>query len=288
MAVVIYGFINSVVLALMAVGFTLIYGISRVPNFAHGALYILTGFMAWVFLKSLGLNYAVAIILALIVTALIGAAIYQLLLIRIRGMEISEVIGSFAVGLVIMETLRWRGFIGHGFAIPVFIDGTVSIGGILVDYQRITIVVAGLAVVLFLWLFTHYTRIGLALRGIAQDERAAMMLGIDSDWMATISLAFGSALAGLAAVIILPLGNLTVESGYEVLIYAIAVCVVGGLGSWPGAVIAAFLLGYAQAVTVAYIASHYQIVVAMGAIVVMLILKPSGLLGKQKELAERV
>ena len=142
--------------------------------------------------------------------------------------------------------------------------------------------------VAFLWLFTHYTKVGLALRAIAQDERAAMMLGIDSDLIAVIALALGSALAGVAAVAILPLGNITVETGYNVLIYAIAVCIIGGLGSWSGAVMAAFLLGFAQTLTVAYIAPQFQMVVIFLAIILTLILKPSGLFGRQKELEERV
>ncbi len=288
MDVLVYGLVNSAMLALMAVGFTLVYGISRLANFAHGALYVLTGFMSWIFLRNLGLSYALAILLALIITAVIGALIYHIFLVRVRSLEASEIIGSFAVGLVIMEALRWRGFIGHGFAIPTFVKGTVSIGWVMVDLQRIIIIGIGLLIVIFLWLFTHYTKTGLALRAIAQDEQAAMMLGMDSDRMATISLAVGSALAGLAAVAILPLGNLTVESGYSVLIFAVAVCIVGGLGSWPGAVVAAFLLGYFQILTETLIGSHYQAVVAMAAIIVTLIVRPSGLFGRQKELEERV
>jgi len=139
-----------------------------------------------------------------------------------------------------------------------------------------------------LWLFTRYTRIGLALKGMAQDERAAMMLGIDSDRAATVAVALGSALAGLGAVILLPLGSIVVEEGYKVLIYAIAVCVVGGLGSWPGTVLASFALGYSQYVTVAYGKPHYQMVVMLLAIIVTLILRPSGFFGKQKQLEERV
>jgi branched-chain amino acid transport system permease protein len=139
-----------------------------------------------------------------------------------------------------------------------------------------------------LWLFTHYTRIGLALRGMAQDERAALMLGIDSDTMALVAMALGSMLAGLAAILLLPLGNIVVEKGYDVLIQAIAVCIVGGLGSWMGAVLAAFLIGFAQILTTVYLGSHFQMVVALLAIIITLILKPSGLFGQQKELEERV
>ena len=123
---------------------------------------------------------------------------------------------------------------------------------------------------------------------MAQDERAAMMLGIDSDRMAVVAMSLGSMLAGLAAIALLPLGNIVVEAGYNVLIMAIAVCIVGGLGSWVGAVLAAFVIGFAQILTVVYMESHFQIVVALLAIIVTLILKPSGLFGRQKELEERV
>ena len=86
----------------------------------------------------------------------------------------------------------------------------------------------------------------MALRGMAQDERAALMLGIDSDFMAVVAMGMGSMLAAFAAILLLPLGNIVVESGYNVLILAIAVCIVGGLGSWMGAVLAAFLIGFAR------------------------------------------
>jgi branched-chain amino acid transport system permease protein len=141
---------------------------------------------------------------------------------------------------------------------------------------------------LLLWLFTRYTKLGLSLKAIAQDEPAALMLGIDADMAATLALAIGSALVGLAASVIIPLGTITVETGYEVLIFALAVCIVGGLGSWFGAVVASFILGYAQILTVRFLAPHYQLVAAMLAIILILIIRPSGLFGSQKELEDRV
>jgi branched-chain amino acid transport system permease protein len=288
MDIIIYGTINSVALALYALGFALVYGISRLPNFAHGALYVLSGFITWSALNTLGLNYPLSILLAIVVTAVIGAVIYQLVLIRVRGMEISEIIASYAIALAILEGLRWGGFKGMTYTLPAFIAGSTTIAGISVDFQRLLVVGIGAALVTFLWLFTHYTRIGLALRGMAQDERAALMLGIDSDRMAVVAMAIGSALAALAAVLLLPLGNIVVESGYNVLILAISVCIVGGIGSWAGAVLAAFLIGFAQILTVVYLGSHFQTVVALLAIIVTLIIKPSGLFGQQKELEERV
>jgi branched-chain amino acid transport system permease protein len=288
MEILVYGVINSLTLALMAVGFTLVYGVSRLPNFAHGALYIIAGFAVWIGLRTLGLNYVASVLLALVIIGLIGAAMYRTVLIRVRGMATSEIIASYAIGLAILEFLRWLGFKGMTYTLPSFKEGFVMILGVPVDMQRIFIIIIGALVFVLLWAFTHYTKIGLALRGMAQDERAAMMLGIDSDRMAIVAMALGSILAGVAAFVLLPLGNIAVEAGYNVLILAIAVCIVGGLGSWVGALLASFLIGFLQILTWVYIASQFQIVVALLAIVVTLILKPSGIFGRQKEFEERV
>jgi len=286
--ILIYGSIHSMSLALMALGFALVYGTSRVPNFAHGALFIITGFIVWSFLRAWGLNYFLSIVLAIIVIGVIGALIYQFILIRVRGMAISEIIASYAIGLAILEGLRWGGFKGMTYTLPTFIQGSIFIAGVPVDLHRIVVLICGAGLVGFLWLFTHYTRMGLALRGMAQDERAALMLGIDSDRMAVVAMVLGSMLAGVAAALLLPLGNIVVETGYNVLILAIAVCVVGGLGSWMGAVLAAFLIGFAQILTEVYLGTHFKMVVALLAIIITLILRPSGLFGRQKELEERV
>jgi branched-chain amino acid transport system permease protein len=288
MEILVYGTINSITLALYALGFALVYGVNRLPNFAHGALYVLSGFIAWSLLNTLQLPYLLSVALALLATGIIGALIYQLVLIRIRGMEIAEIIASYALGLAILEGLRWGGFKGMTYTLPAFIAGSTMIAGVPVDYQRLLVAGAGVLLIAILWLFTHFTRVGLALRGIAQDERAAMMLGIDSDRMALVAMALGSMLAALAAILLLPLGSIVVENGYNVLILAIAVCIVGGLGSWMGAVLAAFVIGFAQILAVVYLGAHYQMVVAFAAIIITLIIRPSGLFGRQKELQERV
>ena len=108
---------------------------------------------------------------------------------------VSEVIATFAIGLAILELFRYLGFIGFEYTLPVFLDGSVEIGGVYVDYQRLAIVAIGLLLAVFLYLFTHHTKTGLAFRGIAQDEQTALSLGINSDWVAALSVAFGSGLA---------------------------------------------------------------------------------------------
>jgi branched-chain amino acid transport system permease protein len=284
----IYGFINSVILALLALGFNLTFGISGVANFAYGALYILAAYTAWILLTLLKLNYFLSIVLAVLFTSFIGGLIYRFILLRVRGLPISEVIASFGIGLAILEFFRFLGFVGFEYTLPVFIDGSVSLGGTYVDVQRLLIVGIGIALVVFLWLFTHYTKIGLAFRGIAQEERTALILGINSDKMATLSLAFGSGLAGVAAITILPLGQIAVEGGYSALLNALAVCIVGGLGSTGGVLVASVLIGFAQTFTATYLGSHWTMIVSLVAILVILVVKPSGFFGKQKELEERI
>ena len=288
MDILIYGVVNSISLALMALGFTLVYGVSRLPNFAHGALYVGTAYITWLFLNAWGVPYLVSILISLILIGAVGAAMYQFFLMRIRGMAISEIIASYAIGLAILEGLRWGGLKGGTYVLPVFVEGSVDILGVLIDFQRLIVMALGALLVGLLWTFVNHTRLGLALKGMAQDERAALTLGIDSDRMAVVSMALGSVFAGVAAVILVPLGNIVVETGYHVLIMAVAVCIVGGLGSWTGAVLAAFLIGFAQIITVVWLGSHFQVVVALSAIILTLIFRPSGIFGRQKELEERV
>jgi branched-chain amino acid transport system permease protein len=128
----------------------------------------------------------------------------------------------------------------------------------------------------------------LALRGIAQNERTAISLGIKSDLIASLSLAFGSAMVSVAAIAILPLGIVSINTGYEVLLIAVAVGIVGGLESVPGILVASLILGYAQVITGTYFKPAWMSVVYLAAIVLVLSIKPSGLFGKFKELEERV
>jgi branched-chain amino acid transport system permease protein len=288
MEILLFGIINSVTLSLTALGFTLVYSISRLPNFAHGALYVTSGYIVWLCVNTLGLNYLLGIVVGIVATAIIGALMYRLIILRIRGMQISEIIATYAIGLAIIEGLRWGGLRGSTFTLPSFLAGSIEIGGIAVDNQRLFVLGSGVAVFAALGLFVKFTKTGLALKAIAQDERAAMMLGIDSDRKALVSFALGSGLSAFAAVLILPLGSIVVETGYNVLIYSIAVSIIGGLGSWGGAIVASFLIGFAQILTEVFLSTQYQMVISLLAIIVTLLLKPSGIFGKQKELDDRV
>ena len=254
----------------------------------HGALYVLAGYLCWFFLNRLGIPFWAAGLLSLIMVAAIGAAIYRFLLFRIRSMTISEVIASYALGLAILEGLRWGGLKGAAFVLPVFCQGSLDIWGVTVDCQRLILAPSAAVLIGLLWLFVHHSKTGRALTAVAQDERAALTLGIDSHRMATWAMALGALLAGAAGLLILPLGSIVAESGYNVLILAVAVCILGGLGSWTGTLLASFLIGFAQILSTVFLGPHFQMVIVILVIIITLIVRPSGLLGRQGELEERV
>ena len=284
----IYGFINSSVLALLAMGFNLTFGISGVANFAYGAIYIFSGFLCWICIHSLGLPYFLSVVLAILCAVVVGILIYYLIIVRVKGLALSEVMATFGLGLAIMELFRYFNFVGFRYTLPVFFDGSVSFGDVYVDYQRLIIALSAIGLTAFIFVFTRYTKIGLAFRAIAQDERTALTFGIDSDFIGALSMAFGSGLGAVAAIVVLPLGTIAVEGGYEVLINALAVCIVGGLGSTIGILVASVVIGFAQTFTANYLEPHWMILVSLIAIAVVLTIKPSGLFSRQKELEERI
>ncbi len=285
---ILYGVINSLTLALIALGFSITFGISRVANFAHGAFYVLGGILTWLLLVKLGLPYVVSALLAVLTVGLLGALMYRLLLVRLRGLELSEVISTFAIGLIILELMRSMGVMGFQFRLPAFFPGSASVFGTYVGYQRLIILAAGVLLLAGLHLFVHHTKIGLAFRGVAQDDHTAYTVGINPDRIAMLSLFLGSSVCAFAAILILPLGTISVDAGYDVLLKALAVCIVGGLESTGGVVVAAFIIGFAEVLTAMYISSSLTMVVPLLCMLVILLIKPSGLFGRHKELEERI
>jgi len=286
--ILVYGTVNGIILLLSALGFSLVFGLSGIANLAHGGLYILAGYLTWMLLNYLGFPFLLAIATSLVIVGFCGALIYRLIILPIRGITFSEVIATYGVLVSILEFFRWMGFITYEFIIPPFMEGSIEIVGVTLDYQRLLIIFVGLILLAFIWVFTHYTQMGLSLRAIAQEEFTALSLGIDSDRAATISMALGGILAAAAAITILPLGIIHVNLGYDVLLISLAVTVLGGMESIPGLVVASLLLGFAQVFVSTFLGTHWVEMVYLFVIVVILAIKPSGLFGKFQELEERV
>jgi len=284
----VYGFINSAILVLLTLGFNLTFGISRIANFSYGAIYVLSGFVLWIFLNKLHLPFSLSFLLVLLIMGVGSTLFYSLFLKRIRGLVISEVIATFSLGIVILEFLRFVGFIGFEFSLPVLIKDSVKIMGTYVDLQRLFILLFMAVLLLLLYLFTHHTKIGLAFRGIAQEEHTSLSLGINPDRIAALSMGLGAALGSFASILLLPLGTISVDEGYDVLIKVLSVCIVGGLGSNLGILFASLIIGFAQTFTAFYISPHWTVIASFLAIIFILAIKPSGIFGHQKELEERV
>jgi len=288
MSLLIYGLIQSVTLMLYGYGFSLVYGISGIANFAHGGFYVLGGYITWCIMNHLGVPYIESAVLSVIIMGFLGFIFYWGILLRIRGIILSELVITYVAGIAILEVLNWKGLYGFYYNLPYFIEGDIMIGDESVDYQRLIVLGSGIILAGLMWLFVHHTKIGLSFRGIAQEERTALSLGIESDWVGSLSLALGSALATVAAVMILPLGVLEANVGYEVLIYAVTVAIVGGLESTAGMALASFIIGFGQILVAEYIGSSWMVIVPLATIVVILAIRPSGLFGKFKELEERI
>jgi branched-chain amino acid transport system permease protein len=288
MEVLIYGTINGFTLSLIALGFTFTFGISGIANFAYGAIYILGALFIWFLLFKAGFPYFAAVITSITGMGVLGYAMYWIVFYRLRGMALNEIIATFAIGMAILQALRWMGFVGYKYKLPPFIEGYTVIAGYGIENQRLIIIVVSAAVVFLIYLFTHYTKFGLGLRGMSQDEYTAISLGIDSDKMGSLALAFGCALATVASTTILPLGIIDIDEGFSVLIVAFAVGILGGIVSIPGVIIAGFVLGFSQQIIASFLGTGWTMVVFMAAILIILTFKPSGILGKFKELEERI
>ena len=284
----IYGLINSIIFTLIAIGFTLTFGISGIANFAYGAFYVGGAYMSWHLLSSLGLSYPLAIAISIVATGLSGALIYRFVLFRVRGIVLSEVIATFGLGIGFLELFRCIGLTGYDYKLPKFVDGSLALFDVYVDYHRLIIIALGAVLVLFLWFFIHRTKMGLAFRAIAQDEDTALNFGIESDRTAMLSMGMGGALAAVAAIAIMPLSLIAVEEGNHVLILALAVGIVGGMESTVGVIIASLIFGFSQIIVATYLSPNYTMIVMLAAIILILLIKPSGLFGKYKELEERI
>jgi branched-chain amino acid transport system permease protein len=287
-AILVYGVVASVIFALTAIGFSLTFGISRVANFAMGGLYLFAAYFPWLLMKNFDLPYGFVAILSILVTACLGALIYWGVLLRVRGIMLAEVISTFAIGIAMLELIRAVGLVGFGAKLQPWVDGSIPVGDLVIDYQRIFIIVIGVLMVVGLWVFTRHTKMGLSFRAIAQNERTALALGMESDWVAMWSMVVGSALIAIGSVTIFPLEQIQVDKGYDVLVLALTVGIVGGIESTAGIVLASFILGFLQVIVGRYVGTSWVMVVNLAAIIVVLAVRPSGLLGRLKELEERV
>lgn len=265
--------------ALMACGLNLIFGVMRVVNFAHGEFMAVGALTTVSLVAGMHLPFVAALVIVPVLTAALGLA-FQLVILRrlVDGPAIMSLLATFAFStiLVNLSILIW----GGGYrGLPEVLGGSVQMLGVNVSLSRLVAFAGAMAVSLAVWWFLSATRFGRAIRSVAQAPELATISGISIDRMRTFTFALGSAMAGLAGVLLAPAFASDPQLGSRFLIKAFAVIIVGGMGSYPGAMLAAILLGIVE------VFGSYVVGPVIGSALLFLIMlaallvRPRGLLG---------
>jgi len=286
-------FLNSLiagsVYALIAIGFSIIYKTVRFFHFAHGAVYASGAYIAYTFFNIMQFNFIYSFFLAAISAGVIGVGIYQLVYHTLKAKKVPNLIymlASFGVLIFIQNLIA----LIYGNQILIMRSGpevsSYSFFGALITSNQIAIIAVSFATLLALWIFVEKTKLGLALRAVADDSQAAQLVGINSIRLTQISFFIGSILAGIAGVLISLEMNLSPTMGLPAILKGIIACIIGGIGSVPGAVLGGFFLGAVENFGIWYIPSIWQDTISFVVLIVFLILRPGGFFGitPEKEL----
>ena len=284
------GLVWGIVLGLLAVGLTIIFGMLDVINFAHGVMYMAGAYTAFTFILTLtgllgssGANFWIALLLAPIVVGLLGMVIEFFTLRPMYGRDITyQLLLTFGLTLIIQELviIIW-GSMPMSFPTPKVLRGVVNLGFMFYPKYRLFILIVTPLIMLGIWLFLEKTKYGSIIRAGTEDREMANLLGINIRRVFTIIFSFGAAMAGLTGVLAGPvIGSLQPDLGNTVLLGSFVVVVVGGMGSFGGAILGAILVGLTKGITTMIWppASNVIMFVLMALI---LVFRPQGLLGKR-------
>jgi branched-chain amino acid transport system permease protein len=273
------GLMMGSIYVFVALGMMLIYGVMHVLNFAHGALFMLGGYLAQaIFTKLIG-NYPVAVVGAALLLVLIGAALERGVFAPLRGNLRNQVIASLGLVLVIQNTVVAL-FGPNALQFPVQATrATVHLGPLAFAVQHLLIIVVGFACVAGLFAFLHLTKLGTALRAVSQNPRGALVVGIDVEATHKLAFALSMALAAIGGALLGPLFLVFPQMGDLPLVKGLAGIVLGGMGSIPGAVIGGLAIGVIEATSTLVLPTDWKDVVVFATIVVVLLVRPQGLFG---------
>jgi branched-chain amino acid transport system permease protein len=275
------GLINGSFYALLSLGLALIFGLMKIVNFAHGALYMLGAFAAWLLLDKTGLGYGWALLLSPLAVALLAALIEIGLLRRLRHLDpLYGLLLTFGLAVLIQSlvTLKY-GTSGLPYAVPAFLRGADDLGFMLLPRYRAWVITVSIVVCLGVWLVIEKTRLGSYLRAAAENPRMLEAFGVEVPRLMTATYAFGGALAAFAGVLAAPIYRVSPLMGADTIIVVFAVVAVGGMGSIGGSIITGFALGIAEGFTKVFYpeASNTVIFVIMA---LVLLVRPRGLFGR--------
>ncbi len=278
--ILVYGLMNGAVYAMLAIGFSLIFGAARILNLAHTAFFMLGSYAIYFFGTNLALSPFIAIPLSIVAVVLIGVIVYYVFLEPIREHETAVLIVTVAVALVFQEAVLII-FGGHYRGVSSIISGYISPLGFRISYQYLLTLGVVSFCLLVVWLLLMKTRLGIAIRASAQDREIANLMGMNVAQIAAATMAISVGLAAVAGVMVAPLYTLEPHMWLSPLVLVLAIVILGGLGSIKGSFIGAMILAFIE-VTVVFLmpgGAFLKVAIALAIMLVILIVRPEGLFG---------
>jgi branched-chain amino acid transport system permease protein len=283
---IVNGLINGTFYALSALGLTLVFGLMRVVNFAHGELYMVGGLIGWSLTAQAGLNFFASLALVIVIMGLAGYLIDRLLIARIRDQgEEPGILLTIGLSIFLVNTTLLVVGTAPQKVLQPFSNRPLFIGPVVVTQSRLFVVLMCAILIAAAHLLIQRTKLGRAMRATFQDAMAASLVGIRSNQVYAMTFALGAALAGVAGML---LGSIYVAQatiGGLVSLKAFVVVILGGMGSFAGAIVGGLILGIVEALWGGYIATGYVDAIGFALVIVMLVFRPYGLFSRQAERA---
>ncbi|MBG6070759.1 MULTISPECIES: branched-chain amino acid ABC transporter permease [unclassified Polaromonas] len=276
------GLVNGAFYAMLSLGLAVIFGLLGVVNFAHGALYMLGAFTAWIMLDKFGINYWFALFLAPLVVGAFGVVIERLFLKHLYKLDpLYGLLLTFGLALVVEGVFReLYGASGQSYPVPELLSGATNLGFMFLPNYRAWVVLVSLVVCLGTWFIIERTRLGAYLRAGTENSALVQTFGINVPMMVMLTYGAGAALAALAGVLAAPIIQVNPLMGSNLIIVVFAVVVIGGMGSILGSVITGLALGLIEGMTRVFYPEASNIVVFV-VMVLVLMVRPAGLFGKE-------
>ena len=276
------GLVNGAFYAMLSLGLAVIFGLLGIVNFAHGALYMLGAFAAWIMLDKFGINYWFALVLAPLAVGAFGVVIERLFLKHLYKLDpLYGLLLTFGLALIVEGVFReLYGVSGQSYPVPELLSGATNLGFMVLPNYRAWVVLVSLVVCLGTWFIIERTRLGAYLRAGTENAALVQAFGINVPMMVMLTYGAGAALAALAGVLAAPIIQVNPLMGSNLIIVVFAVVVIGGMGSILGSVITGLGLGLVEGMTRVFYPEASNIVVFV-VMVLVLMVRPAGLFGKE-------
>ena len=277
---IVNGVIQSGFYALAAIGLVLVFGVMRVVNFAHGELVMVGAYTVWLVHAQYGAPYLLTVILAIGIVTGIGLIMERFLFRPMMNDPLGGLICSIGVLFILQVIATYVGGEGPSKQVPPPFEGTMIVmDSIRIPYQRLFSICVSAVALVALWYFLTRSTLGWALRAVSMDRDAAALQGISTVRISMVAIGVGAAMAGLAGALMAPLTNINPHMGHNVIITAFIVTIVGGIGSLPGAVIAAVLYALFHTFMTTYFSGTIATISGLLIMVLVLIVRPTGIMG---------